>query len=354
MPEFTRSGDREASASKYLLIFAATVLMLLGAMLAVNVAVDPLWYFRGNRLTHRNLALDERLSKAILLDRMSKKPNCVLFGTSVATLMNDADGVAEDNCFNFAVSAGRPSEFQAFAEWMAKRGTTPRTVILAVDASMLIPSNEPDSLPDFIRKGEGVPTPIASYVSFGALRFSADTLFDPDKRPRYYDGHFNSKVIATKPYDPRVRHKYLDFIGSFRQEPVLEAISAFRSTWPGVRVYCYVPPFTPGYVSALEQAGMLAQYTRTMWEIAQRCDSFRDFAIPSDLSDNPNLTYDGVHYIPKANARAAAAFHGNGDLPQSNINGMSPGQYLRAYESALQRFPALPSLSAPGTKRAVS
>src|SRR3546814_14604320 len=99
-----------AQAMRYLAAIAATAALCLAAALALNAAVDPLWYFSGNRLGATNFAFNERLSKANLIEGHERDYDCVIFGDSRATLLPEQK-IAGYRCFNFAFSSGVVREF---------------------------------------------------------------------------------------------------------------------------------------------------------------------------------------------------------------------------------------------------
>ena len=99
-----------ASSWQYLAVLASVVLVLAGLCLGVNVLFDPLWYFRGNRITGVNYAFNERVAKLNqLLPRLSEY-DCVMFGSSTTTLV-PPPRIAGRPCFNMAFSGGVVSHF---------------------------------------------------------------------------------------------------------------------------------------------------------------------------------------------------------------------------------------------------
>src|SRR6516225_2932352 len=71
----------------YLGWLAATVGLILAACFAVNCLVDPLWYLRGNVLTQINYPFNERLAAMIRFLPRLDDYDCVIFGTSRASLL---------------------------------------------------------------------------------------------------------------------------------------------------------------------------------------------------------------------------------------------------------------------------
>src|SRR5205085_8145092 len=116
---------------------AATAGLIVAACLAVNCLVDPLWYLRGNVLTEINYPFNERLSKLIRFLPRMRDYDCMIFGTSRATLLPEekADGY---RCYNMAVSDGQASEYLLYADYLRKRGFAPRLIIVDIRRSDMI------------------------------------------------------------------------------------------------------------------------------------------------------------------------------------------------------------------------
>ena len=332
------STDEQQPAGRYLVILFGVVLATLGTMLVINLVVDPLWYFKGNRLSGMNFVLDERTSKPTRLARLKTKPDCLLFGTSSGSLMNDADRIAGGNCFNLAISKGHSDEFVSFANWAKSQDINPRTVIFEVDAISLMATRPSALLPDFVVQKQAPPSPVIPYISFHSLLFSAKTALHIQSNPRYYDRNFRGAVVKTAPYDPTLDHSFMGSLGPYEPAGNLQAIATFRANWPGVKVICYAAPFSPDFSAAIDKKGTLDSFVRAMMAVAQSCDKFRDFNIPSDLSKDWTRTYDGIHYTPETNAQFATALIDDRAMPWSDISKLSAGQYVRVYRKALKRI----------------
>src|SRR5690348_8190825 len=118
----TKSSMRLRTFISWLL---ATAGLIAASCFALNCLVDPLWYLRGNILTEINYPFNERLSKLsrFLPDR--ENYDCVIFGTSRATLLPE-DKVEGYRCFNMAFSDGQASEYLLYADYILQRGFAPR------------------------------------------------------------------------------------------------------------------------------------------------------------------------------------------------------------------------------------
>src|SRR5580704_6581994 len=72
---------------RYLAMLVCVVATVAGGCLAVNVLVDPLWYFDGNVITGVNYTFNERLAKMNrLLPRLAQY-DCLILGSSTAAVL---------------------------------------------------------------------------------------------------------------------------------------------------------------------------------------------------------------------------------------------------------------------------
>ena len=82
------------------------------AILTFNAILDPLWYLKGNLIHGENYSFDERLTKTNVFLEREEQLDCVIFGSSRVTLLNETK-IKNNTCFNFAFSGGRVLEFIA-------------------------------------------------------------------------------------------------------------------------------------------------------------------------------------------------------------------------------------------------
>ena len=89
--------------SRYLRTASTVLLLGLAFSVTVSLIIDPLWYHQGNRITQKNIGFNERVSK---LNRLLANPDaydCIIFGSSRTTLLNEPY-FEESDCINMAVS----------------------------------------------------------------------------------------------------------------------------------------------------------------------------------------------------------------------------------------------------------
>src|SRR5882724_11474539 len=194
----------------------ATVTLIVAACFTVNCLVDPLWYLSGNVLTQINYSFNERLSKLNRLLPHLRDYDCVIFGTSRATMLPE-DKAEGYRCFNLAFSDGQASEHLLDADYLVQRGYAPRLIIVDVRRDDLIAVVKPADVPEFVAAGEAPPSIFATYLSLDALNFSIRTLRGDAPHHRYYDPDFHARLeVRSK------RHYYSPAVPIKPQPPPLE------------------------------------------------------------------------------------------------------------------------------------
>src|SRR5947207_2231223 len=177
----TRSRKRLVT---FIGVLLATAGLIVTSCFAVNCLVDPLWYLRGNLLGDINYPLNERLSKLVrFLPRMADY-DCMIFGTSRATLLPE-EKAKDYRCYNMAVSDGQASEYLLYADYLRQRGFAPRLIIVDIRRTEFIGPAIAAEVPDFIRAGEARPSTFESYLSLPALDYSIRTLRPDAPHHRY-------------------------------------------------------------------------------------------------------------------------------------------------------------------------
>jgi hypothetical protein len=311
------TGRRDVVKSRqrfrtYLGWLLATVGVIVAACFVVNCLVDPLWYLRGNVLTGVNYAFNERLAGIIRFLPHLADYDCVIFGTSRASLLPE-EKIEGYRCYNLSVSDGNATEYVLYAKYLRERGYMPRLLIVDVKRAELIGPKQAVEVPDFIRDGASPPSIFASYLSLDALDFSIRTLRGDSPHHRYYDADFHAQLeVRSK------RHRY-DPKGPIKPEPGpfdvhAERAAAYvelRRQFPTARAIGYIPPESAWRIAAFSLTGQLDAYLAAISQIAGAYDEFLDFSIPSALTEGKEGTYDGSHYTRAANARVLAGLLAN-------------------------------------------
>jgi hypothetical protein len=325
---------------------AATAGLIAAACFAVNCLVDPLWYLRGNVLTEINYPFNERLAKLNrFLPRMHDY-DCMIFGTSRASLLPE-DKAEGYRCFNMAVSDGQASEYLLYADYLRQRGFAPRLIIVDIRRSEFIGPTTPAEVPDFVRTGEPPPSILATYLSLDALDFSIRTLRGDAPHHRYYDKDFGARLeVRSKKhyYDPAVPIKPSPPPNDIHPERA-EAYIQFRQKFPMARAIAYLPPESAWRIAAFSLTDGFDTYLGMIGRIAAAYDEFLDFSVPSPLtlSKDPKDTYDGSHYSRKANERVLAALLADREDAAIAWRGRDAATLIPVYRDRLADFMATTS-----------
>ena len=347
----TRSRKR---LSTFIGVLLATAGVIVASCFAVNCLVDPLWYLRGNVLTEINHAFNERLSKLIrFLPRMNDY-DCIIFGTSRASLLPEekAEGY---RCFNMAVSDGQASEHLLFADYLRQRGFAPRLIIVDIRRSELIGPAVPADVPDFVRTGDAPPSIFATYLSLDALDFSIRTLRGDAPHHRYYDKDFRARLeVRSKKhyYNPAVPIKPSAPPNDVHPQRA-EAYIQLRQKFPMARAIAYLPPESAWRIAAFSLTDGFDAYLGAIGKIAAAYDQFLDFSVPSPLtlSKDPKDTYDGSHYSRKANEPVLAALLAGRQDAAIDWRGQDAATLIPVYRDRLAYFMATTSRAEAGPKR---
>ncbi len=324
-------------AATRIAVTLGTAAALLAATMALNHAVDPLWYSGGNKLGGRNFVFNERHSKINLLWPERHAYDCFIFGSSRATLLHQSD-LKRHRCFNLAFSAATPPEVLAYGRYLVRHGIRPRRVIVAVDMRNFSRRRLAREIPDFVARGAPPPSALSGLVSLDAALFSIRTLLGHSPYARYYDHRFDVQVL------PRARAMTIPacFSDVDRGRPFTTAhlhyYAALRAVFPGSEFVGYTAPISAWDMTVLRADGSLESYLDTQVAVARVFDRYYDFAVPSAITADPRNSYDGDHFMPRVNRLIAATL--DSDVPRFGLalHHLSPGAYRRAFRRALDAF----------------
>jgi hypothetical protein len=296
----------------YLGWLAATAGLIVAACFAVNCLIDPLWYLKGNILTGINYPFNERQAAIIRLLSRLQDYDCVILGTSRASLLPQ-ENIKGYHCYNLSFSDGQASEYLLYAKYLRKRGFAPSLLIVDVKRAEFIGPEQAVEAPDFIRAGAAPPSVFASYLSLDALDFSIRTLRGEGPHHRYYDQDFHAQLeVRSK------RHRY-DPHGPIEATPPpfdvheerAERYIELRRLFPMARAIGYIPPESAWRIAGFSLTGQLDAYLAVIGRVAAAYDEFLDFSIPSALTEGKEGTYDGSHYSRAVNAQILAGLVAN-------------------------------------------
>lgn len=321
---------------------ASTVLLLgLVITLVLSLVIDPLWYHQGNRLTHKNIGFNERVSK---LNRLLADPDaydCIIFGSSRTTLLNEPY-FEQSNCINLAVSLGMVGEFVAFAEYLGDRGIRPATVYIGVDGFNFFTADVTQTVPDYVLDGSDPPHWLRSYLTLDALEFSIRGLLGKSPVPRFYTADFTVDIEpgrrvyspdaadlrpGTERAVPPARPYYPDHLALYQRLLDIYADSDVRF---------YVPPISLWRVDDFYRRGEIDGYLSSIHAVAQLGRPLLDFSVPSSLTIDPMRTYDGSHYDLAANRSIAQALETLACDLCLPVHGLSLAGYRQAFNAAYE------------------
>jgi hypothetical protein len=292
--------------ARYFALFLASVAVVGVLCLAVNLAIDPLWYFRGNVVTGINYAFNERMGKMNRLLPHLAEYDCLMIGSSHTALM-PAARMQGHRCFNLGFSHGRVNEYLAYAKYLRARGVAPAVITVNVD---LYDFTDPPTLltvPDFITEKRD-PRPFwATYFTLDVLHFSYRTLRGDWPNHLIYDRQGVMHIIPKKRfYRPPRELKASVNPPAFHSE-IADAFVELRHMYPEAKAIGWAAPVSAWNIARHKLDGDLPAYLQALRKISAEFDSFIDFSIPSTVTARTDNTYDGIHYIDPVNDQAMDA-----------------------------------------------
>lgn len=329
--------------------YAASLLsslgLMLGGVLALNCAVDPLWHFNGNVVTGKNIAFNERESKLRRAQSQVAATDCVIYGSSRATLL-DAGFFHQHRCYNMAVSGGTAAEFPYYADALSRMGGKPEFVVIGADDLSFFGVLSADNVPAWVREKRRAPRWYQDYLSIDALEFSIRALSGKSPIPRYYRPDFSIAIEeGRRVYRPDAADLMLDtkqpvteVDGSQAREPgeFLPAYQQLVAMTQADRVVIYVPPISLWAISDMVRKGELADYLEAIYQLTTLGWPVLDFSVPSAVTSDPSRTYDGSHYNLDVNRQIAAAVETDSPTcgPCIRVDKVSLEQYRARFETA--------------------
>lgn len=312
----SQSQDAPSSRAytRYLAVIALTISVLTGSVLAVNFVVDPLWFDKGNRLASHNHHYNERYSKLNVFLQDPKKYDCIILGSSTATLLNGGkiDGYT---CHNMSFSRAHLQEYTDYLRFMKQYADDIKLVVVGFDGYILIEkeAEEDHRTPPFLKNNAPLPSAFRAYLGLGPFTASVKNLLNYTVSSRYYDKEFNARILPTagryrpedEGFDANFRQRFGHALGRFDTDK-LRYVQELRSVAPNAKFVAYVPPIAAQYISFLKLENKLDGYVDAMHRSAAEFDAYYDFTVPSAVTENPENTNDGMHYTRAINDQIAA------------------------------------------------
>lgn len=296
------------SSTQFLRFFPAAAFLVVGSCFLLNVLIDPLWFFGGNKLQPKNFVFNERVAKTALLSRQPGHYDCIIFGSSRVTLINEKK-IKGFRCFNYGVSAGTAVDSLYLARIAKKYVKDPRLILIGVEDFNWIRSRPLDSSkpPRPLSRMLETPSSIAYYFGLAALGMSVKTLLDLSPSPRFYDDNFTIKIRSGEhALREGTADIGLDVFPTAEQvgknvDAAVQIFRRIRLEFPSSKVVGFVP-FTPIEVirNNLAKIG-IDNYLQSQIVLGSCFDEFWDFSVPSEVTSRREWIYDGNHFYPSAN-----------------------------------------------------
>ncbi len=322
-------------------LYGLVTSLALCSVAAVNWLVDPLWYNRGNVLTGKNFAFNERITKTNVFLRTKEQVDydCIILGSSRVTTLRQSEFV-DNKCFNFSLKGGKISDFINYATFLKEEGIDPDIVYLGVDGLNFVEEKQKEQPLVTIPRTESA---LEAYLSTDVLLFSAMTLLGVSPDPgNYYDRNFEPVDFADPPvYQPEF------YQAGSQQRCDLSSVESFiglKELFPNAKFVAYVPPRSAwSVIDDTYGRGLMDCYLSAFYELAQSYDTMYDFSIPSQITKNPDNTFDGSHYSVEVNNQIAEILQqDSSDNSDDNfgirIDRYSFAEYRNIYRQELHQF----------------
>ncbi len=325
----------------YLKIYFGFVGLLLSIVGSINLAIDPLWYGKGNKLTKVNSIFNERLTKTNLLLNSDKEYDCLILGSSRLTLL-DNKSLKKNTCFNYSFSAGTAEEFIVYGEYVKSIGIYPKKVYVGIDGFNFIPSNiKATPFKRNVEIKKPVPLYQPYFLSLDTLRFSLRIIRGELPDSRFYDQNFQGKVFAHIPkYKPKFSNKKTNEKCNFSRTVYYKQI---RGIFPDAEIVGYISPVSVWTTfNDIYARGVLNCQLQGIYEAAKSFDITYDFSLPSEITTRTDNTYDGSHYYPRVHDEIATFLEGKNLDPAIDsgiiVNQLSLDEYQQLHRNKLKEF----------------
>jgi hypothetical protein len=324
----------------YLLTSGGVALLLLATILGLNILVDPLWFFGGDKLAARNFAFDERTARAARFASGAKDYDCYIFGASRVSLMNE-NRFVENKCFMFSFAAATPRELVAFAQYAKTiELREPKLVIVGIDDFDFIDQADSFDVPSFVADKKP-PRFWNFYFSARVAGWSIQTLLDRSPLERYYGADLTGQVRADARSFQGPRLTLAPGQHWHFSDTNVGVYAEFRRIFPNARLVAYVTPIAAGRVLAYQRDGILPDYLRALVDTAKHFDEAYDFSVPSAVTMDPTLTYDGSHFYPAVGDQIAAALQSHDSGFGVRIDHLTVDELQSIYAARIDTLPGL-------------
>ncbi len=320
-------------------LYGLVTSFILGSVAGINWLIDPLWYDHGNILTGKNFAFNERITKTNLFLRTKDKVgyDCIILGSSRVTALRKSE-FTNNKCFNYALKGAEIPDFISYANFLKTQGIEPDMVYIGIDGFNFVEKERKEQQPITVQSLQ-TQSPLEAYLSADVLLFSAMTLLGVSPDPgSFYDQNFEPVDFATPPtytptfYDPAALQRC--------DLSVVETFASLKEFFPNAKFVAYVPPRSAwSMVNDTYGRGLMDCYLSAFHQLSQEFDALYDFSIPSEVTQNPDNTFDGSHYSVEVNNRIAKILQGEPDDTFGlRVDDYNFDDYRIIYRQKLQDF----------------
>jgi len=328
---------QKSTAIRYLSVLLAVILTVSALIGILNYLVDPLWFFGGNKLQPRNFAFDERIARIARFMSTDRDFDCYIFGASRVGMMNEHDFKGH-SCFMVSFENASPSELIAYASYLkAHARREPALVVVGVDDFDFIDQADAQDVPDVVREG-GVPHFWKYYFSWDVATWSLKTLFDLSPKARYFGKDLTGQIRADARAIPVLRMTLKPGRKWHMSLTSVSEYAKFRQLFPEAHLVAYATPVAATRIAEYQASGLLPFYIRALSETSTKFDEMYDFSIPSAITADPNLTYDGSHYLPAVSGEIAAAIQRHDPSFGVMLTGRSTEELAADYAKRLLQY----------------
>lgn len=320
-------------------LYGLVTSLLLGSVAGINWLIDPLWYSHGNILTGKNFTFNERITKTNLFLRTKDRENydCLILGSSRVTALRTSN-FEDQKCFNYALKGGEIPDFVSYAEFLKDRDLDPKIVYIGVDGLNFVEQERKKQEPLTV-DSLTTQSPLEAYLSADVLLFSAMTLLGISPDPgNYYDSDFEPVDFANPPvYTPEF------YKPGSPQRCDLSSVDTFaslRNIFPNAKFVGYVPPRSAwSMINDTYGRNLMDCYLLGFHQLAQSYDEMYDFSAPSQITTNPDNTFDGSHFSVTVNNKIADILQGKGNENFGiKVDRYNFGEYRSLYRQKLKNF----------------
>jgi hypothetical protein len=321
-------------ATSYLKTYFGVLLIIFLVIGVVNFTVDPLWYGRGNIITKINPPWNERIAKTNLLLQNPQAYDCLILGTSRATLLSSSF-LQHNRCFNYSFSGGKPEELVNYSEYVKRKNFEPVKIYVEIEPDSL---NRKSEVKPFREVADPIPMYQAYLFSFNTFWLSLKTLLGQYSYARVYDQNFQVQLSEDIPrYDPEFDIENEDHLGCDPNR--LQFYQSLRQLFPQAVLVGFVAPVSAWRVYNTQYAnGLLNCQLANIHQLTDLFDQLYDFSVPSAITERTDNTYDGNHYYPAVFKRIAAVLEGRTTGFGINVENYALADYKALYQNRMRAF----------------